>query len=251
MSYKDALGYENFTIPIATVLAYGGQTTPAGFLKCDGGSYLKVDYPDLFSEIGILYGGNSTNFNVPDLVTYPYIIGANLANAGFYNNGELSSSTNITINQQNIPSLPQTGIGAGFNVQTFNVTGQITSAGGAASTGGGTNCLQDAISGQTVFKTDTNTTNGASLSITGSGISVNAGPNPNWVPAGSNFDGSVVTVASLPLIYIIKARYAPEPSYPPASPTAYINDFYLRNPTTLEFNPQISGFIHPSNLTPL
>jgi len=245
MSYKDALGYESFTIPIATVLAYGGQGVPAGFLKCDGGSYLKTDYPDLFSEIGVVYGGNATNFSVPDLVTYPYILGATLANAGQTNAGELiSTSTNITIAEANLPSLPQ----ANFNVSAFNVTGTITSAGGAASTGAGTECLQDAISGQTVFKTDTGTTTAASLTITGD-IIVDAGANPNWIPAGAPIPASV-NVASLPLIYIIKARYSPEPSFPQASPFAYIDDFYLREPNG-DFNPKISGFIFQSNLTPL
>jgi len=241
MSFNDALGYESFTIPIATVLAYGGQTIPAGFLKCDGGSYLKTDYPGLFSEIGVVYGGNATNFNVPDLVTYPYILGATLENAGQTNAGELiSQSTNITIAAANLPSLPQ----ANFNVSAFNVTGDV---GGCPAVYGGTNVL--AAVGTSIFKTDTNPTTAASFNVAGSVI-VNAGASPNWIPAGDPIPASV-NVASLPLIYIIKARYAPPPSYPQASPPAYIDDFYLRNPTTLDFNPTISGFIFPNNLTPL
>lgn len=241
MSYKDALGYQGFPIPVATVLAYGGQVAPAGFLKCDGASYLTEDYPDLFSEIGYTYGGSAANFDVPDLVNYPYILGATLANAGQTNVGGVVSQTDIIIAESNLPSLPQ----ANFNVSAFNVTGLI--GGGCPGAVAGTNVL--AAAGTEIFKTDTNTTNAAQFSTSGSVI-VNAGASPNWIPANVPIPASI-TVASFQMIYIIKARYAPPPSYPQASPPAYIDDFYLRNPTTLDFNPTISGFIFTNNLTPL
>jgi microcystin-dependent protein len=59
--------------PIGAVTAYGGPTTalPAGWLACDGTSYLRTDYPELFAALG---GASSpwglpsgTTFNVPDL----------------------------------------------------------------------------------------------------------------------------------------------------------------------------------------
>lgn len=56
------------TSPIGTVLSYAGQTIPNGYLLCDGASYLVKDYPDLYAVIGNTYGGDSTNFNVPNLI---------------------------------------------------------------------------------------------------------------------------------------------------------------------------------------
>lgn len=54
------------TAPLGTVLSYAGQIAPYGYLICDGASYLVKDYPDLYAVIGNTYGGDDTNFNVPD-----------------------------------------------------------------------------------------------------------------------------------------------------------------------------------------
>ena len=47
-------------------MAYGGATTPEGWLMCDGTSYSQSTYPDLFVAIGTAFGGDGSNFNVPD-----------------------------------------------------------------------------------------------------------------------------------------------------------------------------------------
>ena len=60
---------KNFsTCPIGTVLSFAGQTAPRGFLLCDGDSYKVSEYPDLYAVIGNAYGGDTENFNVPNLV---------------------------------------------------------------------------------------------------------------------------------------------------------------------------------------
>ena len=60
---------KNFsTAPIGTVLSFAGSTAPHGYLLCDGASYKVADYEDLYAVIGNTYGGDSTNFNVPNLV---------------------------------------------------------------------------------------------------------------------------------------------------------------------------------------
>ena len=62
-----ALGDKNFsTAPLGTVLSFAGQTAPYSYLLCDGASYKVADYPHLYAVIGNTYGGDSTNFNVPD-----------------------------------------------------------------------------------------------------------------------------------------------------------------------------------------
>jgi len=72
-----AIGDKNFsTAPIGTVLSFAGQTAPHGYLLCDGASYKVADYPHLYAVIGNTYGGDSTNFNVPNLVD-KFIQGSN------------------------------------------------------------------------------------------------------------------------------------------------------------------------------
>lgn len=58
-----------FGVPPGTVIAFAGPATnaPKGYLLCNGATYNKADYPDLFNAIGTIYGGDgTTNFKVPD-----------------------------------------------------------------------------------------------------------------------------------------------------------------------------------------
>ncbi|HNQ87902.1 MAG TPA: tail fiber protein [Verrucomicrobiota bacterium] len=64
--------------PVGTILAFGGEATPAppGWLLCDGQCLKSGDYPALFSAIGKAWGDGSddpdpaTDFNLPDLRGY-------------------------------------------------------------------------------------------------------------------------------------------------------------------------------------
>jgi len=52
---------------IGAILPFGGAL-PAGMLACDGASYLRGDYPDLFAVIGTTWGSTDVaHFSVPDL----------------------------------------------------------------------------------------------------------------------------------------------------------------------------------------
>jgi len=54
-------------IPAGTVVAFAGTTAPAGWLLCDGTSYLRATYATLFTAIGTAHGtADGTHFNVPD-----------------------------------------------------------------------------------------------------------------------------------------------------------------------------------------
>lgn len=54
-------------IPAGVIFPYGGATAPAGWLLCDGTSYLRADYPALFTAISTAFGtADGTHFNVPD-----------------------------------------------------------------------------------------------------------------------------------------------------------------------------------------
>lgn len=60
---KDALGS-----PQGTIIMFGGPTTPAGHLACNGAAVSRTVYPELFAAIGGYYGAGdgSTTFNLPD-----------------------------------------------------------------------------------------------------------------------------------------------------------------------------------------
>lgn len=53
--------------PPGIIVDFAGATAPDGWLLCNGASYLRSDYPDLFTAIGTIYGSaDGTHFNVPD-----------------------------------------------------------------------------------------------------------------------------------------------------------------------------------------
>lgn len=54
--------------PAGVMTPYGGSSAPSGYLLCDGTSYLRATYPNLFTAIGTVFGAvDGTHFNVPDM----------------------------------------------------------------------------------------------------------------------------------------------------------------------------------------
>lgn len=52
---------------IGTVFWFASETPPTGALLCDGGEYPTATYPGLYAVIANAFGGDATDFNVPDL----------------------------------------------------------------------------------------------------------------------------------------------------------------------------------------
>jgi microcystin-dependent protein len=53
-------------MPAGVMLPYGGSAAPNGWLLCDGTSYVRTDYPRLFTAIGTAFGAaDGSHFNVP------------------------------------------------------------------------------------------------------------------------------------------------------------------------------------------
>jgi microcystin-dependent protein len=66
-TFPNLTGTVMLAIP-GMISAYGGATAPSGWLLCDGTSYVRGDYADLYSIIGTAFGtADITHFNVPDL----------------------------------------------------------------------------------------------------------------------------------------------------------------------------------------
>lgn len=76
MSFNNYNYIENYTnkdkgvlIPKGSIIMMpmANQTSdPDGFLRCDGRAVPSAVYPDLYAVIGTSFGGNSTNFNLPN-----------------------------------------------------------------------------------------------------------------------------------------------------------------------------------------
>ena len=110
------------TMPVGTIIMYGGPVAPTGWFICDGEEYDRTTYLDLANAIGFdpgnsstWYYGNPTTagyFKIPDLrgqlplmSTDPSLSGravsANAITTG--NIGSTGGSTEVTIGQENLP----------------------------------------------------------------------------------------------------------------------------------------------------
>ena len=54
-------------MPAGAVMPYAGNTAPAGWLLCDGSTVPSATYGALYAVITTTYGGDATNFALPDL----------------------------------------------------------------------------------------------------------------------------------------------------------------------------------------
>lgn len=58
-----------YSLPIGSIIPFGGSTIPIGFLLCDGQAVSKTKYVELYKIVGNLYGesGSEDTFLLPDL----------------------------------------------------------------------------------------------------------------------------------------------------------------------------------------
>jgi microcystin-dependent protein len=61
--------YRN-VIPVGSIVMFPSLTIPSGWFECNGNSYDRNDYGDLFDVIQYTYGSVGSNFRVPDLRGY-------------------------------------------------------------------------------------------------------------------------------------------------------------------------------------
>lgn len=61
-------GGSSISLPIGSIIEYGGTTAPASWLLCDGAAVSRTTYAALFAVIGTAYGAGdtTTTFNVPN-----------------------------------------------------------------------------------------------------------------------------------------------------------------------------------------
>lgn len=56
-------------VPIGTIVAFGANAIPQGWLLCNGAPIDRRTYANLFKVIGTTFGGSGNTFNLPDLAS--------------------------------------------------------------------------------------------------------------------------------------------------------------------------------------
>jgi len=59
---------EGPTMPLGMVFPFVTSAVPTGALECDGATYLRTDYPDLYAALDSAYIVDADHFKVPDLL---------------------------------------------------------------------------------------------------------------------------------------------------------------------------------------
>lgn len=115
VAYDINIMNNQYAMPIGTIIPFGSNNIPAGYLICDGSEVLKTDYPELYGVIGNAFGTvtDSTKFKLPDLRN-KFIQGANS------NTGEIKEAglPNITGELGYLKGATEGNYWQGINVNT-------------------------------------------------------------------------------------------------------------------------------------
>jgi microcystin-dependent protein len=140
-AYVDGLLYEAKVPMIGYIIPYVTQDPPPNVLPCDGASYLRVDYPNLYAALDPFFITDADNFTVPDLRGRTVIgagDGTGLSSRAVgdeageelhqLTTGELASHTHSIPLTTSLPA--QAGVGFAGDVTVPIVTSNTGSAGG-------------------------------------------------------------------------------------------------------------------------
>jgi microcystin-dependent protein len=134
----------NKIVPCGSIINYSGDSSPNGWLICDGSEISKTTYSNLFSVIGTKYGSasNINNFKLPDL-SERLPIGKSVTN----NLGNIGGSNSITLSTTQMPSHTHTGTsdasGAHIHTGTSDTNGSHTHTGTSDENGTHTHTATD------------------------------------------------------------------------------------------------------------
>ena len=179
-------------IPVGSIMPFASAANaPSGWLLCNGQTVPTATYPQLYSAIGSAYGGDATNFKVPDLI--------NKALYGAASSPSTSLLYSLCARTTNVSALSATGmlyiikaISDPIVSSTISFTGGLSSLlNGVTSTGN----IVTALTGNHIVSLPQLTT---SQTITGSfdidsygrvlnPVDIPVPPAGEQTPAGSNF----------------------------------------------------------------
>jgi microcystin-dependent protein len=99
-------------VPVGVVIAnFGASKVPAGFLACDGGTYNRADYPDLYNAIDPTFRIDASTFRTPNVNEGRTLVGSSTSDNDFKFGNEGGAKT-VTLTRE------QAGITMGTNVFT-------------------------------------------------------------------------------------------------------------------------------------
>lgn len=102
---------EMMTPLIGQILPYVTSAAPTNTLPCDGGSYTRTDYPELYAALDAAFIVDADNFVTPDLRGRT-VIGAGAAASGTtYSVGETGGVEDVTLNESQMPSHSHSDLG--------------------------------------------------------------------------------------------------------------------------------------------
>lgn len=98
-AYVDNLLYEAKNPMLGMIFPLVTLDPPPNVLPCDGSSYLRVDFPELYAVLDTVFIVDADHFTVPDL-RGKTVIGA----GGVYNNADTGGEESHTLTTTEIPS---------------------------------------------------------------------------------------------------------------------------------------------------
>ena len=126
-------------VQVGTIVPYGGELVPMGYLKCDGAKYPIANYSALYSVIGDTYCLLSSpcaldEFAVPDMRGRT-AVGMDGGSANFGTTGQQSGAETVTLMTTQIPSHTHTTASAGSHSHTTASAGTHSHGGSTGSAG--------------------------------------------------------------------------------------------------------------------
>lgn len=97
---------------IGAIIPYATTDAPAGTLACDGSTYLRVDYPDLYNVLASAFIVDADTFNVPDLRGRGIIGAGDGAGLTSRSVGDTGGAERVTLDVSEIPSHSHSESGA-------------------------------------------------------------------------------------------------------------------------------------------
>lgn len=93
------------TLPIGSIIPFGGTTVPSGWFLCHGQELSRASYPELYAIIGDSFGGDDQEqtFQLPNLKGKT-IVGKNSSDSDFEDIGETGGEKTHTLTVDEMPS---------------------------------------------------------------------------------------------------------------------------------------------------
>lgn len=89
--------------PVGALMSYVGNAIPDKWLECDGSSVSSTDYSELYNVIGTTFGGDSSNFKLPD-ISGKFLVGLDSSDTDFDTMGKVGGEKTHKLTIAEMPS---------------------------------------------------------------------------------------------------------------------------------------------------